>query len=64
MGEMRDVVQDMLDRLEVDLTGDELVQLLATFNLTAWGGEIAKQKDIRISIISLAERLSEILGWW
>lgn len=59
MVEMGNIVQDMLDRLQVDLAGDEVVQLLAIFNLTGWGVDAAKTKKL----ISLAERLSEVLGF-
>ena len=56
MGEMREIVADMLERVQVDLTGDELIHKLMAFDLPQWG-DAAK----RPSLSSAAEGLAKIL---
>ena len=43
MAEMCEVVQLMLDRLDVDLSGDEVTAALATFHLPTWADASSRQ---------------------
>ena len=58
MAEMSEVVQLMLERLEVDLSGDEITQALAAFHLPLWADASSRQ-----SLQEKAGRLLRVLGF-
>ena len=57
MAELREIVKDMIDRVKVDLAGDELVGLLAIFDLPQWANNGQRLVELR----SAAEQLAKIL---